>query len=763
MTISSTTRQAGPYAGNDVTTVFPFAFKVFAAADLLVVETDADDVQTELVLTTDYSVSLNGDQNVSPGGSITRVGALPAGYELLITSDMDALQPTNLTNAGGFYPKVINDALDRLTILVQQVGYLSRRALLLPFGETNLTIPSIANRASKGLGFDANGLPVAIAVPAGSAAFDLSNVSATPALANLGIPTVSALNFVTDPDVRAAIIAGTNTEDCTAYIQAAHAWLPASGGRITAQGQWSFDSAPVLAGKSVTIDGVDMSSVWRCTHTGNAVEFEPSSVGHRIEIRNFRVASTSATGSRAFVKATWPLVPSHGYTNFIMENIEIVAPGAHSVNNEAVFQYGADIKGAWQYGISNVTYFGNPATSSAWAGGWAESAFLRIDNCFGGWLNRGCIVLYAGASFLQVGYCEGIYDDGQHIGCGYAYVTDAACPNGGSGFTALGLWLNGEYNCAFGVQKLRNVKDTVCGTEADFNRWGDTGADWIGADLEDPLGYSLPPGVPVNGAPSAGHVSVGVQVRVVLGNGADVVVSDARFSNLTTAVDFGPFTTRCTVTDGTVSTGAFGPNNFINNGTGNNLAWRTSDGGGYMGNKSWRGSDGSLQVGFGNVPGATSAAIITASVGAGISLASTTGAVLLKPSNSLALVEASGASIGATDTGGGADQKTWRWVTGAGNLVLQFLTDNLASAANILTISRQAGSHLPAAVDVGVPLGLKAYTVAGLPTTGISDGSLTYATNGRKVAEAPGAGTGVVVYRSGGAWRVFSTDAAVAA
>ncbi len=181
MTISSTTRQAGPYAGNDVTTVFPFAFKVFAAADLLVAETDDEGAQTVLVLTTDYSVSLNADQNVSPGGTITRVGALPTGYALLITSALGALQPTNLTNAGGFYPRVINDALDRVTILLQQTQGEATRALKLPYGEVAASLPNAASRALKVLGFDANGDPaVGAAVDFSLGALvDLSNVNAT--------------------------------------------------------------------------------------------------------------------------------------------------------------------------------------------------------------------------------------------------------------------------------------------------------------------------------------------------------------------------------------------------------------------------------------------------------------------------------------------------------------------------------------------------------------------------------------------------------
>lgn len=61
-----------------------------------------------------------------------------------------------------------------------------------------------------------------------------------------------------------------------------------------------------------------------------------------------------------------------------------------------------------------------------------------------------------------------------------------------------------------------------------------------------------------------------------------------------------------------------------------------------------------------------------------------------------------------------------------------------------------------------VPPRLPSYTVATLPTSGINNGALAYALNGRKSGEASGAGTGVIVYRSSG-WRVFGTDAAVTA
>jgi len=58
------------------------------------------------------------------------------------------------------------------------------------------------------------------------------------------------------------------------------------------------------------------------------------------------------------------------------------------------------------------------------------------------------------------------------------------------------------------------------------------------------------------------------------------------------------------------------------------------------------------------------------------------------------------------------------------------------------------------------------FTVALLPSTaatGMVEGAVAYATNGLKVGETTGNGTGVPVYYSNGHWRVYSTDLTVAA
>jgi hypothetical protein len=167
MTISSTTRIAGPFTGNGTASTFPFTFKVFAAADLDVVRLNSSTgVESTLVLNSDYSVTLNGDQNSNPGGSITLLaGALATGFTLVITSDIANLQPTDLTNQGGFYPEVITDALDRATIQIQQISDIGDRTLKIPISDgtsINMELPTASQRANSFLTFDANGEPTVV-------------------------------------------------------------------------------------------------------------------------------------------------------------------------------------------------------------------------------------------------------------------------------------------------------------------------------------------------------------------------------------------------------------------------------------------------------------------------------------------------------------------------------------------------------------------------------------------------------------------------
>ena len=168
MTISGILRTAGPYIGNNTTTVFGFTFKVFAADQLVVIKLDTSTgVETTLTLITDYTVTLNGNQNSNPGGSITLPAVLATGYNLTLTSNVANLQPTDLTNQGGFYPEVITDALDRATIQIQQMSDDVTRSIKAPLSDDpltmDMTLPVVADRINKILAFDGTGMPTVVA------------------------------------------------------------------------------------------------------------------------------------------------------------------------------------------------------------------------------------------------------------------------------------------------------------------------------------------------------------------------------------------------------------------------------------------------------------------------------------------------------------------------------------------------------------------------------------------------------------------------
>lgn len=135
MTVPSTSRRAGPFLGNGATTTFSFTFKTFAAGDLRVIRTSTIGTETVLVLASDYNVTLNPDQDASPGGTITYPisgGALASGEKLTVLGDLDYEQTTDLLGGGAFNARVIEDTFDRTVIQVQQLKEITDRCVTIP-------------------------------------------------------------------------------------------------------------------------------------------------------------------------------------------------------------------------------------------------------------------------------------------------------------------------------------------------------------------------------------------------------------------------------------------------------------------------------------------------------------------------------------------------------------------------------------------------------------------------------------------------------
>lgn len=116
MTISSTSNRMD-YTGNGATATYPYTFKIFIDADLLVTQRDADDVETTLILNTDYTVTGAGNTN---GGSVVLIANLVNGYHLTLRRVRTLTQGTDIRNQGDFYPEVHENAFDHFIMVDQQ-------------------------------------------------------------------------------------------------------------------------------------------------------------------------------------------------------------------------------------------------------------------------------------------------------------------------------------------------------------------------------------------------------------------------------------------------------------------------------------------------------------------------------------------------------------------------------------------------------------------------------------------------------------------
>ena len=159
MTIHSTPRKAGPFTGNGVATSFPFAFKVFAPTDVKVVVANSAGAETVLALNSDYAVTLNPNQDTSPGGVINYPisgSPLPSGSVLSIVGNISYDQPLDLPSGGNFSPLALENQLDRTTMQIQQLAEQVDRAAKLPV-TANASTQLPAPEADKFLAWNSTG------------------------------------------------------------------------------------------------------------------------------------------------------------------------------------------------------------------------------------------------------------------------------------------------------------------------------------------------------------------------------------------------------------------------------------------------------------------------------------------------------------------------------------------------------------------------------------------------------------------------------
>ena len=158
MTVSTTTNRAS-YSGNGTQDTFAYAFKIFADADLTVIIRDASGTETTKTLTTHYTVTGAGTN--SGGNVVFTAGNIPAATEtVVILRELDITQSTDYVANDPFPAESHEDALDRLTMIAQQLNESVGRSLKVSQTNEIATAEfttSAADRANKLLGFDGSG------------------------------------------------------------------------------------------------------------------------------------------------------------------------------------------------------------------------------------------------------------------------------------------------------------------------------------------------------------------------------------------------------------------------------------------------------------------------------------------------------------------------------------------------------------------------------------------------------------------------------
>lgn len=153
MTVSASTSRAD-YNGNGSTTAFSVPFYFLDNTHLSVIKTSSAGVATTLVLTTDYTVSGAG---VGAGGTVTTVVAPASGERLSILRNVPLDQQTNYVANDPFPAESHEAALDKLTMISQQLSEGLNRSLSLSANSSGVSALLPSAQADAAIGWNGSG------------------------------------------------------------------------------------------------------------------------------------------------------------------------------------------------------------------------------------------------------------------------------------------------------------------------------------------------------------------------------------------------------------------------------------------------------------------------------------------------------------------------------------------------------------------------------------------------------------------------------
>ena len=260
MTVSSTTLK-NSYSGNGSTTAFAYNFKVFASSELKVfirASTGAETLRSAGTGSTNYAVTGVG---AASGGTVTFVTAPASGETVVLLRDTGLTQNTDYLENDSFPANSHEEALDRLTHIVQELDEEVQRSFKV--SKTNaITTPEFTDaasaRASKALGFSSDGNTLAVVdsiilpTSLSSAAGKMIRVNSGETAYEFQTPAQTFTNLLATESNGLIAHAGSGSAEPRTITGTSNQITVANGDGVSGNPTLSIPDAITFTGKTVT-------------------------------------------------------------------------------------------------------------------------------------------------------------------------------------------------------------------------------------------------------------------------------------------------------------------------------------------------------------------------------------------------------------------------------------------------------------------------------------------------------------------------------
>lgn len=265
------------YTGTGSLSAYTFNFKIEVLTQLLIVEVDDSDVETQRVLGDDvvYLSSVTFDP-VDGAGTVNLAANLATNYRLIILlANDDPTQTYEFRNKTSFTLKRFESAMDFMTGAVQRLAYRGKQALRIHDLDDEDTFDGqfpprvdlagekvlIINTAGNGVDFGPDVTTILDAIAAGAAA------------------AISEANAAASEVAAAASAAAAATSETNAATSETNAAASAAAAASSAVGAWEVLAAEVISAAGSMTQGTDVNQLLTVTGNGGAITTSNTPLG----------------------------------------------------------------------------------------------------------------------------------------------------------------------------------------------------------------------------------------------------------------------------------------------------------------------------------------------------------------------------------------------------------------------------------------------------------------------------------------------------